>query len=205
MEYQQFAEKWGNGCGRQECHAARHVVLARGTVPCDVVFVGEAPGASEDSSGLPFEGPAGHVFHLGPGNIIAQVREMVGADFTYAMCNLVGCIPRDHNGRKTTDIPDEQIEKCAPRLLEFLEMCQPGVIVTLGELPAGWLDQSYKHCIRLPESIRRVPIVEAIHPGAILRMPTAQKSHATDRAVVVIASAIKGVIDGKTGRRSTSQ
>jgi DNA polymerase len=30
-------------------------------VPCDVLFIGEAPGESEDAIGIPFIGPAGHL------------------------------------------------------------------------------------------------------------------------------------------------
>jgi uracil-DNA glycosylase len=36
-------------------------VLAKGKLPCDVLFVGEAPGESEDVTGTPFIGPAGRL------------------------------------------------------------------------------------------------------------------------------------------------
>jgi uracil-DNA glycosylase len=47
-------------CTRCPLHTVRsNVVLARGSIPCDILFVGEAPGRSEDALGKPFVGPAG--------------------------------------------------------------------------------------------------------------------------------------------------
>lgn len=42
---QAHLSRWSRGCGGPCCQAARHVCLVRGTVPCDLLFVGEAPGA----------------------------------------------------------------------------------------------------------------------------------------------------------------
>jgi uracil-DNA glycosylase family 4 len=57
--FQLFCQKWGEGCGSTQCAGANRVVLVRGSVPCDVLFIGEAPGQSEDVVGRPFVGPAG--------------------------------------------------------------------------------------------------------------------------------------------------
>ena len=57
--FQLHCGRWAGGCGTRHCAAAQHRVLYRGKVPCHVLFVGEAPGQSEDSVGRPFEGPAG--------------------------------------------------------------------------------------------------------------------------------------------------
>ena len=57
--YQSHCEKWQDGCGAEICELANKVVLCRGRLPCDVLFIGEAPGESENVIGLPFVGPAG--------------------------------------------------------------------------------------------------------------------------------------------------
>lgn len=60
--YQRHVESWKN-CTRCPAHLHRkHTALVRGSLPCDVLFVGEAPGESEDVLGKPFVGPAGHLF-----------------------------------------------------------------------------------------------------------------------------------------------
>src|SRR3954471_2435855 len=65
-----------------------NIVLARGQVPCDVLFVGEAPGASEDALAQPFCGPAGHLLD----QIVERALPPI---VSYAMTNLVCCFPRE--------------------------------------------------------------------------------------------------------------
>ncbi len=51
--------KW-HDCTACSLHEHRgRMVFARGKIPCDVLFIGEAPGESEDVLGAPFKGPAG--------------------------------------------------------------------------------------------------------------------------------------------------
>lgn len=199
----QFAEKWGNGCGTRECADCRHVVLWRGDVPCDVLFVGEAPGTSEDSIGLPFQGPAGHLFDQGPGSILERAFEIAQQSPTYAMCNLVGCIPRDADGRKTTDLSEDQVLKCSKRLVEFMEMCRPRLIVTLGTLPEVWLNPKQLGGIKLPPSLSKVRMVSAIHPAAVLRAKIVEQSRMVNHAIVVIASAVKEMTHGQVTGTTT--
>ena len=40
-------------------------VYGSGPVPCDVMIIGEAPGAEEDESGIPFYGKAGQILNSG--------------------------------------------------------------------------------------------------------------------------------------------
>jgi uracil-DNA glycosylase len=47
---------WKAGCGSKLCPEAQHVCLARGTVLCDILFVGEAPSIAADVVGEPFTG-----------------------------------------------------------------------------------------------------------------------------------------------------
>lgn len=44
------------------CKTRTQTVLFRGHIPCDVLFIGEAPGTAEDATGWPFIGPAGQLF-----------------------------------------------------------------------------------------------------------------------------------------------
>lgn len=187
MSPNEFLNKWQAGCGSQMCATARHIVLARGNVPADVVFVGEAPGVSEDSSGLPFWGPAGKLMD----DIIERAFVMAEYAPSYALCNLAGCVPRV-NGVKVHELGDEQVEKCAPRLQDFLAMCNPRLIVCVGRLPEGWLDQSSRYCIKLPASCAGAMMVAVPHPSGILQAESVpQRNSMKNRAIVVIASAVR--------------
>ena len=93
--YQQHVAKWKN-CEQCDLHCHRkRVVLCRGTVPCKILFVGEAPGASEDVVGKPFMGPAG--------KLLDSMLEEAGFNegpVSYAMTNLTACIPLDEEHTK---------------------------------------------------------------------------------------------------------
>jgi uracil-DNA glycosylase len=57
-EVKEFAEK----CTKCPLSKGRtKVVFGNGPVPCDLMLIGEAPGADEDAQGLPFVGRAGQL------------------------------------------------------------------------------------------------------------------------------------------------
>lgn len=124
--YQQLVEDW-KACTRCYLHLGRRkVVLARGQIPAEVLFVGEAPGEAEDTLGKPFKGPAGqlldHIIRRSePPELCracgrACVPTVVGKDLQMlcagcghprspeqvrpvriAFTNLIACIPRDED------------------------------------------------------------------------------------------------------------
>ena len=102
--FQKHCERWKNGCGSRLCFGVKNVCLARGKVPCDVLFVGEAPGESEDTIGKPFVGPAGKLLDY----IIG--RALQGTELRAAFTNLVCCIPRDDDGGKSIEPDDDSVD-----------------------------------------------------------------------------------------------
>ncbi len=175
--YSQHKTAWSK-CTKCVLHETREkVVCARGNIPADVMFLGEAPGASENVLGYPFAGPAGHLLD----RIIETAFE--GFQFTYALTNLVGCIPIGEEGTKTAEPPEESIRACAPRVVEITEMCNPQLIVCVGTLAKSWLDKVIPH--------RDVPRINMIHPAAIMRMDISQKGLAIQRAQVDLAMALE--------------
>jgi DNA polymerase len=178
--WQAHRKRWGGGCGSDQCDKATHVVLARGKVPCDVLFVGEAPGASEDVRGVPFDGPAGQLLD----RIVAQ---SVPPELRVAFTNLVGCLPRGEDGRKAGEPEEDQITCCSDRLRDFVRVANPRLIVLVGKLAETWLEPGYKHTIKLPVD---VPTVKITHPAAILRAVVVQQSLLFKRCVVTVAEAV---------------
>lgn len=150
------------------------ICLARGAVPCDVLFVGEAPGASEDALGQPFRGPAGEVLDQ-------IVERAVPTDVPVAFTNLVCCFPREAKERGDNEPEDAEILACRPRLTEFVNLSQPRLIVCVGSLATQYVDHG-----------DTVPCVDIIHPAATFppRMPQAQAQMARQRAVTVLRDAV---------------
>lgn len=62
MTWEELETKCGN-CTACELHKTRtNLVFGTGNRKADLMFVGEAPGESEDLSGIPFVGRAGKLF-----------------------------------------------------------------------------------------------------------------------------------------------
>jgi uracil-DNA glycosylase family 4 len=178
--------RWKDGCGADECSRASHVVFYRGRVPCDVLFVGEAPGQSEDAIGLPFKGPAGELLQR-------VIDHTVPGSLRWAVTNVVGCIPTDAAGLKTGEPSHEQVQSCRPKTEEFLRIAAPRLIVCVGSVAHDYLDQDYKDAVRLR---RRVPQVWIKHPAAILHSTVAVRGLEVQRCVVQVGNAVQHMIDG---------
>jgi uracil-DNA glycosylase family 4 len=180
--WQAFEERWKDGCGSDFCAGASKC-LARGSVPCDVLFIGEAPGASEDVEGEPFHGPAGHLLNQIVEEATSGMTQRVKIGFT----NIVGCIPRE-GLQKISEPTAEQIQQCAPRLAEFLALCSPRLVVLVGAVAATWMRPGYVNPVQIPKGVKTCEIE---HPAAIIRAPEAAKGWKIQRCIVVVRNAVE--------------
>ena len=171
--WQRYKKKW-QGCKRCSLSSRRRrVVLARGMIPCDILFVGEAPGHSENIVGTPFVGPAGRLMQQ-------IIDKALDGQYDYALTNLVACIPLGEDNNKLQEPPEECIEACEPRLEEFMDIAIPDVVIAVGGL-------AEKHLVSANDSI--------VHPAAMLRMDPGQKSLAIQRAIAIISDAVYEVLE----------
>lgn len=168
----------------QRCPLAKqrtNIVLARGTIPCDVLFIGEAPGVSEDALGLPFVGPAGHLLDR-------IIDRALPTGTPCAWTNLVACFPAEAKVRGDNEPEIPEIKACRPRLQDFIEIAVPRLVVLVGSLADNWVQHdSYG-------TVRGASVISIVHPAAILRMPLAQKQMAVQRCLVQLRNAWEGVI-----------
>lgn len=167
------------------CETRKKVVLARGTIPCDVLFIGEAPGESENVLGTPFRGPAGKLLDL-------ILERAVPDGIRYALTNLVCCVPREDGF--VTEPDDDSVRSCAPRLAELVEIATPDLIVCVGRLAKDWIDPGYKHSVSKGFS-RKIPFVDITHPAAILRANVAQKGFLVQRSKATIRTAVEDMLE----------
>lgn len=188
--YQQHCQRWQGGCGSVQCARANKRCFARGTIPCDILLCGEAPGISEDVLGLPFVGPAGKLLD----KIVA--RALAGYTLTHAFTNVVCCLPREEDGGKASEPDVEQLTACQPRLEEFIAIARPRLLVSVGTYAQAALEQKYTHSVRLPDP--RPAQVHITHPAAILRANLASQSLMVQRCVVTIRSAVEELTESKS-------
>jgi uracil-DNA glycosylase family 4 len=130
--------EWGD-CRRCPLgeNAFRHVLyeigfpLPTGETRADILFIGEAPGRSEDAIGRPFIGVAG-----------ALLRETITAadpsGLILGFSNLLACRPVGDDGK---DRPPQACEvgKCHPRLETVIRVLDPWAVVGLGRVPETFL------------------------------------------------------------------
>lgn len=177
-------DKWAKGCGSLLCAGALNICLGRGDIPCDVAFVGEGPGDSEDVLGQPFRGPAGFRMDY-------IIERALGSKFSYALMNLVGCVPRyEETGPKATAPEHADIQKCKPRLEELLTLANPKLVVAVGAVASKYLEPGLKDSVKVPLG---VAYAEIIHPAFILRKNTVVQGQLTNNCIVAIKTALRRI------------
>jgi uracil-DNA glycosylase len=143
------------------------VVFGAGNADADLMFVGEAPGAREDESGLPFVGQAGKLLD----KLLAEIGLERADTF---ICNVLKCRPPQNRD----PLPGE-IDACQDYLFRQLELIRPKVVCTLGNFSTKLLRGDTgtgitrlhgREEIRVigPRTVRLYPI---FHPAAALYTP----------------------------------
>lgn len=151
----------------QELAATRkHVVFGAGDADADLMFVGEAPGASEDEQGLPFVGRAGKLLE----SLLNEIGMRRGDVF---IANVLKCRPPGNR-----DPLPVEIENCREYLYRQVELIQPRVICSLGNFSTKLLRDDPMGITRLhgkPEERtlgrRTVRLYPIFHPAAALYTP----------------------------------
>jgi uracil-DNA glycosylase family 4 len=108
------------GCGFEPCETASRMVPGEGNPAARVMFVGEAPGATEDSLGRPFMGRAGKLLD----ELIGEAG-LERADVW--ITNVVKARPP-----KNRDPKAPEVAHCMPWLERELAIIQPRLVVPLG-------------------------------------------------------------------------
>lgn len=108
-------------CTKCSLHKTRtHTVPGDGNPDARIVFVGEAPGKTEDEQGKPFVGRSG--------KLLTNIIEAMGLKREEVfICNIIKCRPPDNR-----DPRPEEITACMSYLFGQLSMIQPEIIIALG-------------------------------------------------------------------------
>ncbi len=148
-----------------------NTVFGVGNKNADLMFVGEAPGESEDKSGIPFVGRAGKLFD--------KYLEALGIvrDDVY-IANILKCRPPNNRD----PLPEEQ-EMCLNYLREQVRLIRPKMIVCLGRISAMKLIKpdfkiTKEHGIFFKKGA--FEIVAVYHPSLLLRDPSKREEMFTD-------------------------
>ncbi|MGI8429670.1 MAG: uracil-DNA glycosylase [Solirubrobacteraceae bacterium] len=156
------------GCVRCPLHQTRTtVVFGAGDANAELMFVGEAPGANEDRTGLPFVGQAGKLLDKLLGEIGIERQAVF-------IANTVKCRPPDNR-----DPHPHELEACAEYLHRQVDLIEPSVICTLGNFSTKLMRGDTTGISRLHgrEEVRiigsrAVRLFPLYHPAAALYTPS---------------------------------
>jgi DNA polymerase len=111
---------WKENCTCELKKTATQAVFGNGNADSDIVFIGEAPGKSEDRDGIPFVGAAG--------KFLNEMLEKIGKkrEDIY-ITNIVKYRPPNNR-----DPEPEEKEDCNEWLINELKIINPKLIVFLG-------------------------------------------------------------------------
>lgn len=172
---------------QQLARTRTRTVFADGSPTARLMFIGEAPGADEDRTGVPFVGRAGQLLT----DMITKGMRLRREDVYIA--NILKCRPPENR-----DPTLEESANCLPYLERQIEVVRPEFLCLLGRTAVqGILGTSlsmsrmrgkwYRH--------RGIPTVVTYHPSYLLRNPAAKKDAWEDLQILMNAMGL--AIPGK--------
>jgi len=156
-----------------DCHlcalskSRQKVVFGEGNPNAKIMFVGDVPSSSDDSTGKIFTGRSGELLTKMIENVLGIRREDV------YITNILKCKALNAHTPSLA-----HTHTCYPYLLKEIELIKPTIIITLGVLPCQLLTDNDTPI----EKIRGVlhekegyTIIPTYHPSHLLRNPSAKK------------------------------
>lgn len=161
-------EKQAMECHLCELSKTRHkVVFGEGAPDAEIMFIGEAPGAMEDSSGKPFVGRSGELLTKMIENVLLISRKDV------YITNIVKCRPPNNEPPTPT-----QAHTCQPYLMKQIALIRPKLIIALGATAYHYLTGDDTEISKVRGTIHKqndYTIIPTYHPSYLLRNPSAKK------------------------------
>ena len=142
------------------CQKRQHIVLGEGNKKAKLMFIGEGPGADEDTQGLPFVGKAGQLMNKAFQGLGIKREEVY-------ITNIVKCRPPANR------VPeDDEATACLDYLRNQVVLIKPKIIVLMGSTAlknilgkeygitssrGNWIEQ------------KEISYMPTWHPAALLR------------------------------------
>ena len=142
------------------CKTRQNIVFGTGNKNTEIMFIGEGPGADEDTQGEPFVGRAGKLMNMAFG-IVGIKREEV------YIANVVKCRPPANRNSE-----EDEAFSCLNYLRNQVILVKPKVVVLLGRIALqNILGNDYGITASRGKIIEKKGIIyiPTWHPAALLR------------------------------------
>jgi uracil-DNA glycosylase family 4 len=154
-------------CTRCPLHEGRtNIVHTDGNKKARLMFVGEAPGADEDTQGRPFVGRAGQ--------LLTKIIEAIGLKREDV---LIGNVNRCRPPGNRAPTPEEA-SLCKPFLVREIAVARPEVIVVLGNTAMRNLLGTKEGITRVRgqfQNYKGIKVMPTFHPAYLLRDPSKKR------------------------------
>jgi len=131
----------------------RKIVIGRGDVPARLLFIGEAPGKTEDLLGTVFIGAAGQLLD----KMILDAVNLANYCPSYYITNCLRCRPANKKFGDNREPSPIEILNCMDNLMSIYYLVDPEVVVFIGKVA----EEFYKREFRTYRTVT--------HPAALLR------------------------------------
>ncbi|MDR2431413.1 MAG: uracil-DNA glycosylase [Candidatus Margulisbacteria bacterium] len=145
----------------------KQVVFGAGPAPCDLMVIGEAPGADEDEQGEPFVGRAGQLLT----KMLSAVN--INRDTDAYIANICKCRPPNNRPPEKTEM-----SACMHWLKSQIKLVRPKIIVLAGSTAMrGMLGDNLRGITKERGKWVTCEGVDALiifHPSYLLRYPSSE-------------------------------
>lgn len=142
------------------CNNRNNIVFGTGNREAKIMFIGEGPGADEDTQGLPFVGKAGQLMNKALSALGIDRNELY-------IANIVKCRPPNNR------VPeDDEARECINYLRNQVVLVKPQIIVLLGSTALkNIMGKEYSITASRGKWIEKkgIKYMPTWHPAALLR------------------------------------
>lgn len=134
----------------------RNVVIGEGDLPADVLFIGEAPGKSEDLTGDAFVGNSGALLR----SLIqdaANIISLPAVPRSYFV-NTILCRPTNEKHGDNREPSPLEVYQCSGNIMRIVDKIKPRIIVCLGKIAEKYFKKEFSlvYTIQHPSYILKI-------------------------------------------------
>jgi len=139
-----------------KCHLhkyRRNIVHGRGSLPCDICIVGEAPGMTEDLTGEAFTGRTGQLLD----KVIHEVNQSSGFKPRIYFMNILFCRATDSIGGISREPESDETFSCSENVQKILDRTHAKHFIIIGDITEKFIKRRINHYTKLthPVNVKR--------------------------------------------------
>jgi uracil-DNA glycosylase len=148
----------------------KYVVKGRGDLPCDLLMIGEAPGRTENLTGIAFHGRAGKLLDR---MILAAKLDQ----YRIYITNCLMCRPCEGILEPNREPRAEEVLMCAENLQRVVRQAQARAVVLMGKVAERYCAPEFPFAIKMyhpsyllrsgeeasPDYWRTIRVMESVH------------------------------------------